>query len=524
MKELREKLRRLSIPQLKSLAEDFEVDVSNCRRRNEYIDAIVASGVVLMEDVDTFLSIAGPAEEAPVGDEGRAGDEGVPVAEQEPAEPAPKATAEESRPAPAEPESDSDIAIREHLTADIDLTTTDANIQTLKTVFEGGKHRDVHGHAKQMITAASEMLKKVERTGYAYVLTSATHIVNEMKVAGLDVTQVEKMLSKGKAEFAKNLDSTRKIVADLEVEIERLKTEQVSKLEGKLKEIDDSITQAKKIDAEVDEAEELMKEARALYEAQDFSECVKLIQEVDDIIQDAHRAKIQGITQLVLDVDGLIENAKSIGADTSDAEKILTNAKNAFKTKDYVTCIEDLNKAEEMVSSRLQTKLEEIEKMKERQKARIENKLLTLIDESSQIPNPDVAARIEEKFENIKVALDANDISRATMLLRDVEREVKGAKVPGAKPHAPVVREPEPPAPAPRPQERPAPRPAPVERQPEPQQAPSRPQQPPAPQQQPQAELLPLQRPCKWCGYRGVEYYSTGVAKCPGCNRTYQWR
>ena len=71
MKELREKLRRLSIPQLKSLADDFEIDVSNCRRRNEYIDAIVASGVVLMEDVDTFLSIAGPGEETPKDEDGK---------------------------------------------------------------------------------------------------------------------------------------------------------------------------------------------------------------------------------------------------------------------------------------------------------------------------------------------------------------------------------------------------------------------------------------------------------------------
>jgi len=39
-----------------------------------------------------------------------------------------------------------------------------------------------------------------------------------------------------------------------------------------------------------------------------------------------------------------------------------------------------------------------------------------------------------------------------------------------------------------------------------------------------QPELVANQQPCKWCGYRGVEYYSNGIAKCPGCDRTYQWR
>jgi len=501
MKELREKLKRLSIPQLKSLAEDFEIDVSNCRRRNEYIDTIAASGVVLIEDVDTFLSLVGPSEGMT--------DEGKPLQEEVPSAPEPPAAEQVQPPQGA---GTVDDAIQAHLQTEINLRVAEEHLQAIKDLVMKNKHRDVHDRVKQMMNDVSEILKKVELTGYAYILTSTAHILNEMKMSGLDVRHAEDILSSAKGSFSKDFEATRKAISELGNEIERLKNEQVSKIESKLREIEASISQAKQIEAEVDEAEILMNEVRTQFESRNFSECLRLIQEVDEIVQEAHREKIQGITQLVLDVEDLIANAKSIGAETDDAEKILLDAKNAFKGKDYLTCIQNLTKVEEMVSSRLQAKLEEIEKLKEKQKAKIEKRLLALIDEASHITSAEVASALEDKFESVKVALEENNLTRATLLIREAEKELKAAKQMGGT-------GPEP-----------APKPAQPGVTPPPQgekmgeggtSVPPFQETPPPP---PKAELLPLQRPCKWCGYRGVEYYSTGVAKCPGCNRTYQWR
>jgi hypothetical protein len=560
LRELRERLGKLSFEQLRDLSDEFEISVPDAKKKRDFIEAIVKSEKVLPEDVDEFVQYYAATPGAAPPGEGEDG--GAPGAAPAPA-PGPAAPAAAPAPAPAaspahapahaastahapspsrpseagskEPH-EMDDEIRSHLAMPVDLTGAEDAVLALKAKFERGDHHDVPRHAKEVLKAAQDALQRVERIGYAYIISSSEKVLGDIEECGVDIAQAKGILNRAKRAFrdpAKEMGAT---VHNLEGEIEKLKVEQVSKLKDRLGSVKQFLEDAKKIDAEVLDSEEIVTDAERLFEDKNFVEALNVLREAEEAIEEAYKERIQGITHLVMNVEEVISNAAAMGADVTEARELHRKAKEAFKTKDYVSCIEMLKDGEAIAAKKLEEKFKQAMDIKEKQKTKLEERLVAVVTQVNRLSDEGIdTTQLDELVDEAKLALDEDNLSAATNHIRTAESLLRKAKRggksgEGASAHPPAAA-PSPPAPAAPPPATvaPAPRAAPATQPAAPAVtvSPGRPAEHAAHAESAapaQPELLPIQRPCKWCGYRGVEYYSNGIAKCPGCNRTYQWK
>jgi len=237
-----------------------------------------------------------------------------------------------------------------------------------------------------------------------------------------------------------------------------------------------------------------------------------------------------------MNVEEVISNAAAMGANVDEPKELHRKAKESFKSKDYVSCIEMLRDAEGMAAKKLEEKFKQAMDIKEKQKTKLEERLVSVVTQVNRLSDEGIdTTQLDELVDEAKLALDEDNLSNATNHIRTGESLLRKAK---RSPKSADAGTPPPPPPASGPAPTPAP-PPPASVAPASRSAPAAQPAAPAvtvspgrtehaahaePAAQSQPELLPIQRPCKWCGYRGVEYYSNGIAKCPGCNRTYQWK
>jgi tetratricopeptide (TPR) repeat protein len=179
-------------------------------------------------------------------------------------------------------------------------------------------------------------------------ITSAEIVIKEVKDAGVDITESERLLAQAIEAYKENDDKKVKFFVK--------KAEALAKKVWKdyyVKLTEDTLSSTRKLIDEVKEAgldpveaEELFNHAIDLVEQKNFKLAEDYIKEAVNAanqIWNESRAKV--VSDAIASIHALIMEAKEIGVDVAEAEKVLLNAITNYKNEDYEVADELVKKA-----------------------------------------------------------------------------------------------------------------------------------------------------------------------------------
>jgi len=198
-------------------------------------------------------------------------------------------------------------------------------------------------------TADSLVEETSERDSAMDALDSVRSIISASKAAGVDVSNAEDLLAKSKNAFEHgDYDSTQELTNDIMDMMEKLKKPfQTQITSNTINDAQNAITDAKEYGADVLDAESILKEAKALFEAENFE---KAEENANDAIEAARIAKRKKRAELMREplekTRVLISNVKSIGADVSTASAHFQEAEEALNKLNLEVADELIKRAE----------------------------------------------------------------------------------------------------------------------------------------------------------------------------------
>jgi tetratricopeptide (TPR) repeat protein len=179
-------------------------------------------------------------------------------------------------------------------------------------------------------------------------ITSAELVIKEVKDAGVDISESERLLAQAMEAYKENDDKkVRFFVKKAEALAKKVWKDYYVKLtEDTLSSTRKLIDEVKEAGLEPVEAEELFNHAIELVEKKNFKLAEDYIKEsvnAANKIWNESRSKI--VSDAIASIHALIMEAKEIGVNVSDAEKVLLNAITNYKNEDYEVADELVKKA-----------------------------------------------------------------------------------------------------------------------------------------------------------------------------------
>jgi hypothetical protein len=198
-------------------------------------------------------------------------------------------------------------------------------------------------------TADSLIEESNERDSAQDAMDAADSLISVSKKAGVDVSQVEELFDKSKNAFDEgDYLSTQTLAKDIQGMMEKLRQPfQTQITSNTIFAAQSFITEAKEFGANVKAAEELLKEAKSLFESEEFETAETRANEAMQAARLAKRQKQAEILKTPLEnTRTLINNVKSIGADVEAAYNYLLEAEEALHKFDIEIAEELIKRAE----------------------------------------------------------------------------------------------------------------------------------------------------------------------------------
>ncbi len=307
-KETRELLAKLYISQLEELAKEKDIDCGEEPDRIDYLSILGKSDLINREDVERLIEEMEAEEKTDKKDEEK--DEGyLPEIE--------KILKDFKKQGPLFDKAN-------ELLEKMQSNFTEGNLEG--TISEGIEGSDI----------VEDMTNRFEKVRKAYIIYAFRQLISDVKEAGIDTGEAEELVLKGAEHFHKGEDEDLgDVLKEIADKAGDLQNEQSKKMKELISAIDEFIDQTKDLDVDIDEARELLNKAEDAYDANKFKKVSYFATLAKKAAEDARKDRIQGISDSMLFVRTILDDAKDIGADVKEAEKLYSQAKTAFEEENY---------------------------------------------------------------------------------------------------------------------------------------------------------------------------------------------
>jgi len=217
-----------------------------------------------------------------------------------------------------------------------------------KKLFEEAEEKAREAEKVAKLTFDNKKKEYLER-GIKETLVNVDFVIEELEEINFDTSNIKKLYADANARAAEgDFETADKLAKDLEKTAREIldQAREQHRVKKAKEEIENSkimIEEAKKMGIEVSAIDGLLDDAIKLFEKEKYDESVKKIDELKEqltIVKDNITKK--QTQSLIESTAALINDAKNLGADLTEAESIMKKAKSNFKAKDYA-------KAEELV-------------------------------------------------------------------------------------------------------------------------------------------------------------------------------
>jgi tetratricopeptide (TPR) repeat protein len=462
--DIREALASMTVKELKKLAADQGIALKGRRKKADIVEAIAAhprAADVIREEVQREQEEIEVLEGA-LDEVGEAVEEAIEGVVELPPMDVPGA----------------DEEISEGLNIDVDFGNAEDLLDQARMRFEESNYDRAAGLAEEALAIADLSMVKFQRLAMAYTLMASQRLIEDSGRSGHDVEDAASRLVEAKKRFSDgSLMDDLTVIRALQEATRSLYSKDIHEARETIYEAQDLVADAEGLGADVSSAREFLRMGRIALDRTDHADALQMAAKAKEAAEEARLRRIEEIQEAIPVTQGMIQEARNVGADVSESERLIKQAEIALEAKDFVLVSELVKRAER---SAMESQHYQIEKAMELRRRQVE-KTHAIIE--SLEPTVIQARRLgidvseaEALLAKAREVLQDGDYVNGTMyakeayeLVKRIEPRLEEAELSAgiAKPSAGVCRE---------------------------------------------------------CHSRDLVFYDNGGGKCLDCNRTFQWR
>ncbi len=225
----------------------------------------------------------------------------------------------------------------------INIDEVKKRLEEARDAFAAGDYKTAIQKAIEARETAQELKKRYEEAYRA--ITEVAALVTDAKKDGIDVKPVVKLLVQAKKSLEEQqFDKAMKISLACKESLEKIK-DQYSAAK-KIVMAQKLITTAEKMEVDVSDIKETLREAKGLMKGKKFKEASRLAESVLEKLEERIESKVVSLITLVEDT---VEDAKSIGINVENVTQLVDSAKEFLKDEKYFEAYEEALKAKKEI-------------------------------------------------------------------------------------------------------------------------------------------------------------------------------
>lgn len=363
--DIRDALSAFKVSELKKMASKYKIDISMCKRKSDYLDVLSrrANMELLLDEVDAkerekdLDRIRGELIEVGVGIE---------------------ETIEEAETLPSMEDDSADQLLVDARNIDVDFNDVEDLLDFARMRFEEENFDKAVELSGEAIRVAKSRFQDLMRLALAYQIMSNEKLINRMRKSGRDFSEPVNILIRSKEAYKQNrFDEDIELMNDLSVAIRSLYSREIKKIRDSLYTTGEFLAEISNLGADLTVARDLLQRAREAARKNDNVDSARLMVRSKEVALEAKEKRIYEIQEMIPRTQELIEEAKHLGADVSDGEKMLMQAQIAMDNDDYILCAELAGRAEARASEVQHDQIQQAMDIREKQineaKEQIEN-------------------------------------------------------------------------------------------------------------------------------------------------------
>jgi DNA-directed RNA polymerase subunit RPC12/RpoP len=311
-RETRELLAKLFTSQLRQLAEEKDIDCGENPDRIDFLSTMGKSDDISREDIEQFIGQAGEEEEEPVSREGVRGDIYLGEVEK---------------------------VLKDFKNKGAIFAKANERLNSMQGNFQEGNFGGTISLGIKSSGLINDISERYENVRRAFIIISFRQLLADVKESGIDIGEAESLVASASESFhnheTEDLDG---ILQEIAEKSEFLQKEQLKNIKDAIYAVEEFIAQARELGADVKKARDLLRNAEDAFDAKKFKKVHQFLDKARQAAEEARRDRIQGLSDSLLFVKTILDDARDIGADVSEADELYTKAKAAFDEEDYGEC------------------------------------------------------------------------------------------------------------------------------------------------------------------------------------------
>lgn len=240
--------------------------------------------------------------------------------------------------------------IREVKKYKIDIKEPEKHLQCAKKEEKKGAYNKAIEFALKAEKKAKSIKNRYLKGKILEIIISAQHIINELKVDGIDVDDIEKVISLANKEIEKgNYKKAEKTALRAKERAKELKLmsarERAANIIVKARNIS---IEAKNLGAEIKETEKLLESAEKSMEEGFYEKAIDFANKAISLSEELKYSFLsEDVKQAIISARNTIKAVKEIGANVSEAQHLIREAEILYENKEYGKSMGFAKKSEE---------------------------------------------------------------------------------------------------------------------------------------------------------------------------------
>lgn len=229
-------------------------------------------------------------------------------------------------------------------------------LKSAETSLEKGRNDEAKKIAKAVEQDARKRRDQHIQEATAQQMRSLQESLESAKQSGQDTVLLEELFNKAEEKFNKfKFDEAREYAQRLEkLLLGDKEKKRADEAIAALRKSRNLILETDKMGLNIDEAKEVFKKAEPALKSKDYDRVIKLANEAEKSIKEVRSGVIMKNAQDLLSrVEASVEEARKKGADTSEADKLIEQAKSAMEINELDMLNQYLNEAEDITKNLL---------------------------------------------------------------------------------------------------------------------------------------------------------------------------
>ena len=240
-----------------------------------------------------------------------------------------------------------DSALKQALSLEVDFDHCEDLLDQARMRFEERNFEGALSVAVEARESAEKSRKEMEKSTLAYAILSAQRLVEECGKAGRDVEKAADILRTAKRLFREgDTGGMNEQLKELEAVSRSLFSAEVQRARDEIHRTQEVMRDISNLGADVRKAEETLGEARDALKRSEYKRSLEHSARAIEMAETAKQERLKNIEEAIPSTTMTIEEAKHVGADVSEAERLVSKAKTAFASKEYLLASELIKRAE----------------------------------------------------------------------------------------------------------------------------------------------------------------------------------